>query len=203
MADYALSKNKKQQKMIKRIAITSVFLCMFQLFGCTDQASIDSITILKAKEVITLETATGNAVAFKGDRIVAVGDINELIKTISISYPNDVIEINDQFEEAVFVPGFINQHDHPWLGAITLSSNVVSFEEWILPHRTYPAATSAQAYQDQLQVLLSEHKNKDALFLSWGYHKLWHGELNRALLDDISTETPHCHLAAFCTRIHF
>ena len=145
---------------------------------------------MKAKEVITLEAATGNAVAIKGDAIVAVGDINELIKTISISYPNDVIEINDQFEEAVFVPGFINQHDHPWLGAITLSSNVVSFEEWILPHRTYPAATSAQAYQDQLQVLLSEHKNKDALFLSWGYHKLWHGELNRALLDGISTETP-------------
>ena len=176
--------------MIKRIAITSAFLCIFLLFGCSEQAQINSITIMKAKEVITLEAAIGNAVAIQADKILKVGEFDQLVKMLADTYPNTSLTIDTQFEHDVLVPGFINQHDHPWLGALTLSSNVISFEEWALPHRTYPKASSESEYQAQLKKLLSEHEDKNDLFLSWGYHKLWHGELTRQILDDINSEIP-------------
>jgi hypothetical protein len=39
----------------------------------------------------------------------------------------------------VIVPGFISQHDHPVLSALTLASEVLSIEDWVLPSGTIPA----------------------------------------------------------------
>lgn len=176
--------------MLKEFFFKSTLIFVLVLTGCTSKVPENIITVFLAKELITLDVTEGHAIAIKGDTILAVGEFNELLESIPLLYPNDVVETNTQFENDVFVPGFINQHDHPWLGAITLSSNVISFEEWILPHRTYPAATTSTEYHDQLKALLSEQIDKEALFLSWGYHKLWHGDLNRKVLDSISSETP-------------
>jgi predicted amidohydrolase YtcJ len=176
--------------MLKEFFFKSTLIFVLVLTGCTSKVPENIITVFLAKELITLDVTEGHAIAIKGDTILAVGEFNELLESLPLLYPNDVVEASTQFESDVLVPGFINQHDHPWLGAITLSSNVISFEEWILPHRTYPAATTSTEYHDQLKALLSEQIDKEALFLSWGYHKLWHGDLNRKVLDNISSETP-------------
>jgi predicted amidohydrolase YtcJ len=165
---------------------------MLCLGGCDDGSlvSSDTITLVKARQLITLEPSTGNAVAIKGHDILAVGNFNELLQSLPLDYPNHDINIDTRFEKSVITPGFINQHDHPWLAALTLSSNVISFEEWVLPHRTFSKAISETEYRDRLKILLAEHKDQDDLFLSWGYHRLWHGELNRKILDDINSEIP-------------
>jgi predicted amidohydrolase YtcJ len=173
------------------IAWLGAYLLVY-LGGCDDASlvSSDTITLVKAKQLITLEPATGNAVAIKGHDILAVGNFNELLQSLPFDYPNHEIKVDTRFEKSVITPGFINQHDHPWLAALTLSSHVISFEEWVLPHRTYSKATSKAEYRDRLKILLAEHEDQDDLFLSWGYHRLWHGELNRKVLDDINSEIP-------------
>lgn len=173
------------------IAWLGAYLLVY-LGGCDDASlvSSDTITLVKAKQLITLEPATGNAVAIKGHDILAVGNFNELLQSLPFDYPNHEIKVDTRFEKSVITPGFINQHDHPWLAALTLSSHVISFEEWVLPHRTFSKATSKAEYRDRLKILLAEHEDQDDLFLSWGYHRLWHGELNRKVLDDINSEIP-------------
>ena len=174
------------------IGLFTPFILMVLISGCSDVTSIssDDITILKAKELITLESTAGNAIAIRGQKIIAIGEHKALTKSLKVEFPDARIIEDSQFEHNVMVPGFINQHDHPWLGALTLSSNVISFEEWNLPHRTFPKASSEEEYRAQLKQLLSEHKNQDELFLSWGYHKLWHGNLTRQILDEINSDIP-------------
>ena len=48
------------------------------------------------------------------------------------------------------LPGLIDQHLHPILGATTLMTEVIAIEDWPLPDRTYPAARSAQEYRGRL-----------------------------------------------------
>jgi predicted amidohydrolase YtcJ len=180
-------------KIFKMFHITWLGAYLMVCLGGCDDASLvsaDTITLVKAKQLITLEPATGNAVAIKGHDILAVGNFNELLQSLPFDYPNHEIKVDTRFEKSVITPGFINQHDHPWLAALTLSSHVISFEEWVLPHRTFSKATSKAEYRDRLKILLAEHEDQDDLFLSWGYHRLWHGELNRKVLDDINSEIP-------------
>lgn len=174
------------------VFVLVAFLSVLSLSGCDSRSSKENntITLFKAKTVISLEQSKGNAIAIKGDKIVAVGDYQQLSSTLESHYPDAMLVSNTQYENDVLVPGFINQHDHPWLGALTLSSNVISFEDWELPHRTYPKASNENEYRAQLRHLLAEHKDKNELFLSWGYHKLWHGELTRQVLDDINSDIP-------------
>lgn len=173
----------------KRVFFLSLIFC---LAGCGQSSQLDpaSIKILTAKEIVTLEPVAGNALAILNDEIVGIGELAALKTRLKSEYPDLKIDVDTQFEHEIFVPGFINQHDHPWLAALTLSSNVVSFEDWVLPHRTFPKASSQSEYRSQLTKLASEHQNKDALFLSWGYHRLWHGPLTREILDSINNEIP-------------
>lgn len=172
--------------------VTLLMFSLILLSGClTTESKQDSlITVLKAKTVLTLEGNDTNAVAIQGDRIIGVDDFENLIATLGKKYPNEKVVIDGQFTDAIITPGFINQHDHPWLAALTLSSHIISIEDWVLPHRTYPKAENQQQYLKALIAMVASYNVDDGLFLSWGYHKLWHGELTRAMLDDISTDIP-------------
>ncbi len=165
-----------------------VSLLLISLLGCSGGAATYSnqVTLFKAKEVVSLADQQGNAVAIKGDRIVAVGDFETLKKQLS----HEVLVVNKEFSQDVLVPGFINQHDHPWLAAITMGSQVISIEDWNLPGQSFPKASNSHEYLARLKTLVSQHEDKEQLFLSWGYHELWHGKLTRKILDEVSSEIP-------------
>lgn len=178
---------KEEIPMSRLFLSMTCTLLLVSLLGCEDsQKSPEVMTLFKAEDVITLSSQKGNSVVVKGDEIVEVGDFEAL----QAKYASQNISIDTQFEYDVFLPGFINQHDHPWLAAITMGSQVISFEDWQLPNQLFPKATNQKEYLNRLNTLVKEHKNKDELFLSWGYHELWHGKLTRQMLDEISTQTP-------------
>jgi len=170
------------------LSMVSSSLLMASFLGCSDgsPSSDNTITLFKAKDVVSLSSQQGNAVAVQGDKIIGVGVFKDLQKQFS---SQDVL-LNTQFEQDVLVPGFINQHDHPWLAALTMGSQVISFEDWQLPHQFFPKAENSTQYLDRLKTLVGQHENKDELFLSWGYHELWHGKLTREMLDEISSDIP-------------
>ena len=127
------------------------------------------------------DTAPASAVLVDDDRIVAVGDFDELRRRDCF--------VDETFAEAVVCAGFIDQHLHPVLGATTLITEVIATEDWALPDRMCPAAHSQEEYRQRLAEAERRAPAGEWL-LSWGYHKLWHGPLSRVELDTISTTRP-------------
>ena len=92
---------------------------------------LPQIVIYQAKEIVTLDPAkpTVQAVAVVDDRILAAGSLDEL-KAAAGKQPYTV---NTTFANQVIVPGFIAQHDHPMLAALTMTSEIIAIEDWVLP----------------------------------------------------------------------
>jgi len=150
--------------------------------------ALPSIVIYPAREIVTLDPArpTARAVAVVGDRILAVGELDEL-KAATGGQPYTV---NPQFADQVVVPGFIAQHDHPLLAALTMTSEIIAIEDWVLPDGTRPAAKNRDDYLKKLAAANARLKDPNELLLSWGYHHYFHGKLAKADLDAISTTRP-------------
>ena len=90
----------------------------------------------------------------------------------------------------VLCPGLIDQHLHPLLGATTLMTAVIAVEDWVLPDKTFRAARSPEEYRQRLTAAEQALSDSDEWLFSWGYHRLWHGPLDRAALDAISKTRP-------------
>lgn len=124
------------------------------------------------------------AVAVSGDRVVAVGSFEEVRAEAG---PDHVVD--ETFREHIVTAGLIDQHLHPVLGASTLTTEVIAPEEWVMPTRTFAAATTPDDYDRRLAEAHQTLAGDEWLF-SWGYHSLWHGDLDRGRLDSIVGDRP-------------
>lgn len=143
----------------------------------------EATTVFIARKVITMDPdiPDASAVAVHGGRIVAVGDAAELGR---------IGAVDETFADSIVCAGLIDQHLHPILGATTLTTEVIAVEDWILPHKTYPGALSAEEYLRRLCAAEHELSDPGEWLFSWGYHRLWHGPLDRTLLDSVSITRP-------------
>jgi predicted amidohydrolase YtcJ len=151
---------------------------------------MSDVRIMRARRFHTMEPGfpTADAVAVRGDRILAVGSFDTVVAALGdVPYA-----IDDTLSEYVVLPGLIDQHLHPLTGAAALSMEIISTEDWVLPDHTATAAHSPQEYLARLQA--AEQALTDAggteWLLTWGYHPLWHGPLDRSVLDQVSTTRP-------------
>ncbi len=86
--------------------------------------------------------------------------------------------------------GFIDPHLHPFLGALLLQTNFITAMRWSLPGgETAEPVTSPEAYIERLKRLDRDLPPGEPL-LTWGYHKIWHGDVDRAVLDDAVPNRP-------------
>ena len=155
--------------------------------GLLTQPAI-SVTIFTAKKILTMErgNAEATAVAVARKRIIAVGSLAE----VKAALGDTTFTVDETFADKVVLPGFIDQHLHPILGALTLSTEVIAPEEWVMPERTFKAAAKPEEYLAMLKAAEAAMKDKSAWLFTWGYHKLWHGKLDRSMLDAISATRP-------------
>lgn len=146
------------------------------------------VMIYRAKQIVTLDPARPSvqAVAVAGDRILATGSLAE-VKATAGRRP---YRVDDTFAKQVVVPGFIAQHDHPLLAGLTMTSEIIAIEDWVLPQGTAKAARTRQDYFRRLAEANARLKDPNALLLTWGYHQYFHGPLKKADLDAISTTRP-------------
>lgn len=151
-------------------------------------ASAPRLTIYPAREIVTLDPArpSAKAVAVLNDRIVGVGSVEEL-KRAAAGKP---YVVDTSFDDQVVVPGFIAQHDHPLLAALTMTSEIIAIEDWVLPQGTSPAAKDHADYLRKLAAAEARLKDPDAVLLTWGYHQYFHGPLQKLELDAISAARP-------------
>ena len=145
-------------------------------------------TIRVARMIRTMDehTPSATAVADRDGRIVAVGSLDEVTGALA----GEPFVIDSTHADDVILPGLIDQHLHPLLGATTLATEVIATEDWVLPERTFKAANSHDEYVDRLRQADVAMDDPDEWLLSWGYHELWHGTLNRDILDTVSATRP-------------
>jgi hypothetical protein len=158
--------------------------------------TVQGATIYTAGTVITMDAdlPRAQAIAVAEGRIVGVGSLQEMSSLVGA----DAI-LDETFADKVVVPGLIDQHLHPFLSALTLTSAIVSIEEWVLPGKTYPAARDHEGYIAGLRAAeaamtdsaasADSDRSEEAL-ISWGFHHYFHGKLTRADLDSISDSRP-------------
>jgi predicted amidohydrolase YtcJ len=146
-----------------------------------------AVTVYTARSIITMERSFPevSAVAVRDGRIVAVGSLESVIAVLGDS----PYVVDRRFDDRVVLPGLIDQHLHPILGATTLMTEVIAPEDWTMPSRSFPAATTPDEYWQRLRAAESSAAHGEWLF-SWGYHELWHGPLDRQRLDGVSSTRP-------------
>lgn len=148
----------------------------------------DTVTIYSAREIVTLDPSrpTATSVAVVNNHILACGTLED-VKAIVGGQP---YEMDTTFKDKVIVPGFIAQHAHPLLAALSMSSEILSIEDWELPTGTVPAVKDKTDFMQRLGAAEEKLDTPEGVLFSWGYHAAFYGPLTRSDLDKISTTRP-------------
>jgi len=149
------------------------------------------VTIYTAKKFITMDpnNPEATAIAVVGKKILAVGSLEEL-KDLS---EGQSYKVDDTFKGKIVTPGFIAQHLHPFLGALSMESAIISIEDWALPTGFVKSVRDHDGYMARLKEKMAKLEaagNPKQPLFTWGYHPTFHGEVNRQELDSISSTRP-------------
>jgi predicted amidohydrolase YtcJ len=145
-------------------------------------------TVFVARRIITMDKARpdARAVAVRDGRIAAVGSLDD----VKAALGNAPFTVDRSFAGKILMPGLVEEHLHPLLGAGTMAADaVIAIEDWVLSTRTWPAAKSPADYRGKLAAAFAADKS-DATFITWGYHHLFHGRIDRPALDLMSPKRP-------------
>lgn len=122
-------------------------------------------------------------VTSSGGEILFVGSLDAAQERFTSAQAHDL-------DGRTLMAGFIEQHLHPFLAALTLSIPVVASEPWKIPGKTWPAARDAAGYIARLTAIEAAMEDPQEVLWTWGYNNYFHGELNRQMLDRISSSRP-------------
>ncbi len=148
----------------------------------------NDISIYQARNIITMnpEQPNGTALAVLNGKILALGSLEDVLASID-SHRH---QVDSRYKDHVIVPGLIEQHLHPFLAALTMTMEIISIEEWVLPNGVSPAANDRPAYIDQLTTAETNMVNPEETLFTWGFHHYFHGQLSSQDLDQISLSRP-------------
>ena len=155
-------------------------------FGSTVSAA--PLVIYTAKKIVTMERANpdATAVAVSGKQILLAGSLEEIKQFLG----DKPYLVDDTFATKVIMPGFIDQHLHPLLGALTLAVEVIAPEDWVVPGRIWKKATNQEQFLGRLKDANAGLVDPKEWLFTWGYHQYFHGPLERKTLDSISATRP-------------
>jgi predicted amidohydrolase YtcJ len=172
---------------MNRVA-TNLAVVFFLWAGVSIAASsaVDEAVVYVADEIITMdpEHPVATAVAVADGRILGVGSKEDMLALTGAG------EVDTRFADKVMVPGLIEQHIHPVLSALTLTTEIISIEDWILPDRTFPAVRDREEYLSTLSNAEVALTSPTEPLISWGFHHYFHDSISRTDLDKISTTRP-------------
>ncbi len=146
------------------------------------------ITVFVARKIITMDPTRpqATAVAVRDGRIVGVGSLEDLAPWLK----SGPYTVNRQFSDKVLMPGFIEPHMHPMLGALGFGAKWITPEPWDIMGEKTPATVGHDAYMRALKAAFEAAPKSEPMFLTWGYSQLFHGEMSRAILDTVSDTYP-------------
>ena len=145
----------------------------------------DATKIYPAKAVVTVDPSNpyAEAVAVEGENIVGVGSL----ETLQRQFPR--AGLDNQYQNAIIVPGLIDPHVHMTLGSMMYSLDWVP--PWNMPHPDgFVEGTNTKP--DLLKKIESfaAKKTDDSPLILYGYHNLVQGDIDKTDLDKISIKRP-------------
>ena len=145
------------------------------------------MTVFVARTVRTMEPSlpVAEAVAVRDGRIVEVGTL-ETMRPWLESHPH---EIDDTFRDLCIMPGFIDPHLHPSMAAMLLPMHFTTSVGWDLPWEDIRPVRDEEQFRARLAELDAGLSPGDPLF-AFGHHPIWHGDIDRSALNEISTTRP-------------
>ena len=160
---------------------------LFVLISGCSASGDEAITVYTARKIITMDAQNpvADAVAVRGDTIIAVGDAVALQQR----YRDQGAFVDQRFADKVIMPGFVDPHIHPTIAATILPMEIVAAMAWPTEQGYSKPVRTAEAFFTRLEQLDQELESDEWLMV-WGYHEPYHGPMNKTLLDQISTERP-------------
>lgn len=145
--------------------------------------------IFLARRIHTMDESLpyATAVGVIGGRIVAVGDL----ESMEPWREGREVVVDESLRDKVLLPGFIDNHVHPFLGALLTPMEIIAPEAWRMEGgRIAPAANTPGRYLELLKARLAAKTDHSEIFISFGYQPSEHGRLDRAELDSLCPDRP-------------
>ena len=152
-----------------------------------DQTSAEPTIIYPARLVRTMDPTcpTAPAVAVRGDRIRAVGTVEELL-----TYPNAVVD--DRYADAVLLPGFVEAHSHAGTGNVWKGTYIGYVDRTDPDGVHWPGCRSVDEVVTRLQAEEAKIEDPDRTMIAWGLDPIFFDgqPLTAVDLDKVSTTRP-------------
>ena len=156
--------------------------------------------IYTAREFITMDPKKprAEAVAVKDGKFVAVGTRAE----VGAAAGKDA-RLDKTFTDKVVIAGFVEQHVHPVLAALTMSTRVISIEDWDAIDGFSPAVRDQKGYEERLQATaLAAHRTRSQAVRHLGLPPLLpRRHMSRELLERAGAGLPGDRLAPLVPRV--
>lgn len=147
------------------------------------------LRIFVARRIHTMDESLplATAVGVIDDRIVAVGDLESMQPWRA----GRRVIVDESLRDKVLMPGFIDNHLHPFLGALLTPMEIIAPEAWRMENgRVAPAARTPEQYRERLIERLNAKTDHSDWFISFGYQPSEHGRWARAELDVLCPDRP-------------
>lgn len=146
-----------------------------------------TITVFKARRIITMDDNQPFAthVAVRDGRILAVGD-----EQTASQWGYD--QLDEQFADAVLMPGFVEGHAHLMAGAIWRYTYVGYHDRQDPEGKIWSGSTTIEAVIQRLQAAERALPDAETPLIAWGIDPIFltTERLNRQHLDQVSTTRP-------------
>ncbi len=151
-----------------------------------ERVSRRPVTIFVARKLVTMSpTASGEAVAVRDGVIAGIGSVEELERR----FRKEGAVVDRRFAGKVITPGLIDPHMHLWLFALVSNAKFITPADWSLPWGDEKGVTGHEAYMKRLKEYERSLADPEELLFTWGYHRYFHGRINRRILDEQVSDT--------------
>lgn len=145
----------------------------------------EPMTVFEARRIVTMERSFPHA------RFMAVADgtvlaVANRMEDLAAWTSGREVRHDRRFADKILFPGLIDPHIHPMQSAVMLGMPFLAPDEWHLPSGHWDSLLSQDAYRARLARLVAESP-ADPL-ICWGHHELFHGPLDRTILDAIAPD---------------
>lgn len=159
------------------------FLLLFSIKSFSQQ----NATVYYNGDIITMEGEKpiyAQAVVTKDGKIIYVGTKAEAMKKAGANHK--MVDLKGK----TMMPGFIEPHLHPFIAAVILPNEIIAPYDWVLPNETKKGVSNHDDYIKALTASINKNATENDVYWCWGYQPLWHGDLNRDILNKLSPDKP-------------
>ena len=154
-------------------------------------AAARDLVVFTAKEIVTMDPGwpSASCVAVRDGRIISVGrtmaDLAPWIE--STRKAGGAVRVDETFKDAVLVPGFVEAHGHPLIGAIALTRPCLSYLPTPNPYGpAFPGVRDLAACEAAMRAYLAANPDNGKPVIFWGYDVVAMGRhLDAAWLDRV------------------